>query len=175
MEHMNQTHIESHAWPLLFSHHGMILGKGFLADIEVNGRVLATVEADGVWIDGVNPGGIALGAQTLNATHVELRNTLARVFIDFAEQTSGFDDFKARVEAFFNETDDDTVREWDAAVEAVRAGRITGPDGIPRRDANSQCYIKVTRKTEAAITPKDNNIVQQESQDEIYAVYTKAA
>ena len=85
---MSQTGTTSHAWPLLFKHHGTILGKGFLADIEIHGRVLATPEADGVWIDGVNPGAISLGAATLNDTHAELRSTLARVFIDFAEQTA---------------------------------------------------------------------------------------
>ncbi len=58
-----------------------------------------------MWIDGVNPGAIALGAKTLNETPVELRNTLARVFIDFAREALDFDDFKARVEAFFEETD----------------------------------------------------------------------
>ncbi|MEQ1897960.1 MAG: hypothetical protein ABL971_11305 [Vicinamibacterales bacterium] len=171
---MNQIN-QSTAWPLLFSHHGTILGKGFLADIEVKGRVLATLEADGVWIDGVHPGGIALGAQTLNATHLELRNTLARIFIDFAMQTSGFDEFKARVETFFHETDPDTLHEWDAAVEAVRAGRVVGPDGIPRCEASTPCYVKVTRKLVESVTPSDNTIVQQESLDELYAVYADAA
>jgi hypothetical protein len=166
----------SHAWPLLFKHHGTILGKGFLADIEVRGRLLATPEADGVWIEGVNPGAISLGAPTLTDTHTELRNTLARVFIDFAEQTSLFEDFKSRVEEFFNETDDATLREWDAAVQAVREGRLAGPDGVPRCDAEAfPCYVTITKKTVEAITPKDNTIVQAESQDALYTAYAKAA
>src|SRR5688572_29914780 len=100
---MTQTGTTAHAWPLIFKHHGTLLGKGFLADIEIRGRVLARPEADGVWIDGVNPAAIAFGAATLNATHTELRDTLARVFVDFAEETSGFEEFKARAEQFFNE------------------------------------------------------------------------
>ena len=165
--------MESSVWPLLFKHQGTILGKGFLADIEIHGRLLATPEADGVWIVGVNPGAISLGAATLNDTHAELRSTLAKVFIDFAEQTDNFDEFKACVEAFFNETDPDTQREWDEAVEAIRAGRVSGPDGVPRQDANAPRYIKVTPKPVEAVTPKDNNIVQEESQDAYY--YAKAA
>src|SRR5687767_13938071 len=129
---MNHSDTSSHAWPLLFKHHGTILGKGFLADIEIHGRVLARPEAGGVWIEGVNPGAISLGAATLNDTHAELRATLARVFVDFAEQTAGFDEFKTRIEQFFHETDKDTEQEWEAAVEAVRAGRVAGPERIPR-------------------------------------------
>jgi hypothetical protein len=170
---MNATGNTTHPWPLLFKHHGTILGKGFLADIEIHGRLLATPEADGVWIDGVNPSAISLGAKTLNETHAELRNTLARIFIDFTEQTANFEEFEARVQAFFNETDSETQREWDAAVEAVRAGRTAGPDGIPRKDAETPCFVKITQKTVEAITPKDNTIVQQESQDAYY--YAKAA
>ncbi len=173
MEHIGTS---SHAWPLLFKHHGTILGKGFLADIELHGRVLARPEADGVWIDGVNPGAISLGAATLNETLVELRSTLARVFIDFAEQTDGFDALKARIEEFFNETDPESEREWDSAVEAIRAGRVTGPDGIPRQDATAaRRYVKVTPKPIEDVTPKDNTIVQQESLDAFYAIYDRAA
>ena len=172
---MSKTGTTAHAWPLLFEHHGTLLGKGFLADIEIHGRVLARPEADGVWIDGVNPGAISLGAKTLNDTHTELRATLARVFVDFAEQTSSFEEFKARAEQFFHETDDETEHEWAAAVEAVRAGMVVGPDGIPSRDADAERYIKVTQKTVEAVTPKDNTIVQAESADAYYAAYAKAA
>lgn len=166
---------EPTAWPLLFRHRGTILGKGFLADIEIHGRLLARSEPDGVWVDGVNPGAISLGAKTLNDTHAELRQTLARLFVDFAEETAGFDEFAARVDAFFHETDPATEQEWDAAVAAIRAGRVMGPAGVERQDADAPRFVRVTLKTVEAITPKDNSIVQQESQDAYYAVYADAA
>jgi hypothetical protein len=162
------------AWPLFFKHHGTLLGKGFLADIEIQGRLLARPEADGVWIDGVNPGAIAFGGATLNETHAGLRDTLARIFVDFAEQTFSFEEFKAMVEHFFNESDEETLREWDAAVAAVRAG-MPGPDGVQRKDANAASYIRITQKPVEAVTPKDNTIVQQESEDALYAAYAQAA
>jgi hypothetical protein len=168
------TTATSLAWPLFFKHHGTLLGKGFLADIEIHGRLLARPEAGGVWIDGVNPGAIAFGGATLNETHAELRDTLARIFVDFAEQAADFDGFKTLVEGFFAESDDETLREWDAAVAAVRAG-VPGPDGVPRRDASAEPYIRVTPKPVEAVTPKDNTIVQQESQDALYAAYAEAA
>ena len=76
---------------------------------------------------------------------------------------------------FFAETDPVTEREWDAAVEAIRAGRVAGPEGMKRQDAKSPLYIRVTPKSVEAITPKDNTIVQQESQDAYYAAYANAA
>ena len=148
---MNQD-VKSHALPLLFTHRGTILGNGFLAEIEFLGRVLATLEVDGVWVDGVNPGAIAVGAKTLVDTKKELDNALVRVFVDFAEHTASFEDFSSRVENFYNESDTDTMREWQEAVAAVRAGKTTGPEGMVKRDAETAPYVKVTRKTAKAVT-----------------------
>ena len=152
-------------WPLLYSHRGTIMANGFLAEIELHGRLLATKEPEGVWIDGVNPGAIAVGAKTLSDTYGELRNTLARVFIDFADQSKDFDEFKAKVEHFFNETDPDTERDWEDAVLEVRSGDVVGPDELPRVNANTNRSVSVRLKTVEAVTTKDNSIIQQESQD----------
>ena len=46
---------------------------------------------------------------------------------------------------------------------------------MKRQDAKSPLYIRVTPKSVEAITPKDNTIVQQESQDAYYAAYANAA
>ena len=162
------SEFKSSTWPLLFSHHGTIMGNGFLAEIEIHGRLLATKEPKGVWIDGVNPGAIAVGAQTLSGTYGELRNVLALVFIDFANQARNFDEFKAKVELFFNETDPGTVHDWENAVIAVRSGAEAGPDGLPRMDASTARYVSVKLKTADAVTTKDNSIIQQESQDSYY-------
>ena len=42
-----------------------------------------------------------------------------------------FGAFKAEVERFFQQTDDETVREWLEARDAVRAGTLSF-DGVPR-------------------------------------------
>ena len=157
------------AWPLLYSHLGTIMANGFLAEIELHGRLLATEEPEGVWIDGVNPGAIAVGAKTLSDTHVELRNTFARVFIDFADQSEDFNEFKAKVEHFFNETDPGTERDWEDAVLAVRSGAVVGPEELPRVNANTKRSVSVRLKTAETVTTKDNSIIQQESQDHYYA------
>src|SRR5438105_3607256 len=53
------------AWPLIFSYKGTIMGKGFLAEIALTGRLLASQEMAGVWLYGVNPGALSVGAPTL--------------------------------------------------------------------------------------------------------------
>src|ERR1700739_4655066 len=112
----NAEETKSPAWPLLFTHRGTIMGKGFLAEIEFQGRVLATPEVEGIWVSGVHPGAIAVGAATLADTHTELFNTLGRVFVDFAQQSGTFDEFKAMVERFYYESDPETEHEWEQAV-----------------------------------------------------------
>lgn len=149
------------AWPILFTHRGTILGNGFLAEIELKGRLIATPEVEGVWLYGVNPGALAVSGRTLADANVELRNTLTRVFIDFAEDASTFDAFKTRVEQFFDETDSESVREWEDAVKCVRAGNVVGPEGLIRADANEARYVNVTRKAVEAVTPKDNPLVKE--------------
>jgi hypothetical protein len=165
---MNHEH-KSTAWPLLFNHRGTILGKGFLAEVELQGRLLATPEVEGIWLDGVNPGSLALGASNLAEANAELQNTLTLLLIDFAEEAPTFDAFKANVEHFFNDTDTDSEREWNAAVECVRAGAVNGPEGLPRHRAESERIVKVTQKAVEAVTPKDNMIGRQPIGSELAA------
>ena len=49
------TTVKSIAWPLIFTYAGPVFGKGFLAQVELCGRLLAVPEIEGVWLDGVNP------------------------------------------------------------------------------------------------------------------------
>jgi hypothetical protein len=165
---MNQSDKQSTAWPLIFSYRGTILGQGFLADINLSGRVLASPESGGVWVYGVNPGAIAVSAPTLADTNVELRNTLTRLFIDFARETGTFEKFKAVVERFIAESDSVSVAEWQAARAEVRAGRVTGPGDLPKDTSTAEYFVKVTQKPINTVTPQDNLLVQQESTPAVY-------
>jgi len=123
---MSQNEQKSPLWPLIFGYRGTILGRGFVADITLQGRVLASPESDGVWVYGVNPGAIAITAPTLGDTHGKLRSTLHRLFVDFAENATDFDDFKTTIERFVEESDPDTQQEWETARASVRAGSAAG-------------------------------------------------
>ncbi len=90
-------------WPLLFTHKGSVFGNGFLADIELCGRLLAEPNAEGVWLYGVKPGALAVGAVNLATANTELLKALVAVFVDFAEESKTFGQFKSMVEQYFNE------------------------------------------------------------------------
>lgn len=163
---------KSIAWPLIFTYRGTILGNGFLAEISLQGRVLACPESEGVWVYGVNPGAIAISAPTLAATNVELRDTLTRLFIDFAEEAKTFDGLKTTIERFMEESDADSHEAWEAARREVREGRVMAPSDLRRETDDSVRYFaEVTEKPLNAVTPQDNLIVAQE----VTRVYEMAA
>ena len=144
------------AWPLFFSYRSPIVGRGFLADVELLGRVLATV-GDDVWLDGVNPGAFAVEAASLDVAGAALRTALTNVFIDMAADADAVE-FEHRVVAFFNAQDDDTLDEWQEAVEAIRRGEHGAPE-LPRFAAETPIEIRVTTKPGADLMPEDNPMI----------------
>jgi hypothetical protein len=146
----------SPTWPLLFSYRGPVFGNGFLAHVDMCGKLLARVETEGIWFDGVNPGAFAVGAPTLEAASRIVTEALTKVLIDFAESADSFLSFKTTAERFYNQTDADTVGEWDWAVEAVKQGVMPIPAGLPRTPSGWQCGIQIVEKTLEEITPHDN-------------------
>lgn len=144
------------AWPLLFRFRGPVLGKGYIAVVELLGRVLARPENDAVWLDGVNPGALAVGASSIKTANKELNSALTAVFVEFAEQAATFDDFKAAVVAFFHETDRETVSEWETSVAAVQKGKLLSPGLLPVLPAQSPLTVNVTYKPVETVTPQDN-------------------
>ena len=150
------------AWPLCFTYAGSVIGKGFVARVDLCGRLLAVPEAEGVWLHGVSPAAVAVGAPTLSEANLELRDILTRTFIDFANESENFGAFKARVEAFYHATDDDAA-EWQAAVDSIKAGTTPVPEGV-RRCPDTELYVRVSEKTIAQLTPADNPLVNREAQ-----------
>ena len=119
------------AWPLCFTYAGSVIGKGFVARVDLCGRLLAVPEVEGVWLYGVSPAAVAVGAPTLSDANLELRDILTKTFIDFANESDTFGAFKAKVEGFYNATDDDAA-EWQAAVDSIKAGTTSVPEGVHR-------------------------------------------
>lgn len=142
-------------YPLFPSYQGAVIGKGFVADISARGRILASLDAEGWWLYGVNPGAVAADGHSLEDAHAQIRETLRLVFIDFAEEAQSFDEFKARVTLFFDETGDDAVEDWKAAVEAIR-GSGGANIGLPRAPAESSVFIVVSEIAQAELTPALN-------------------
>jgi hypothetical protein len=132
-------------YPLFLSYQGATIGNGFVAEVSGRGRVLATIETEGVWMYGVNPGAIAADGGSLDEAHAQLRETIRLVLIDYAKEAKDFAEFRTRVQTFFNQTDDDSVAEWDQAVVSIQ--ERDGPDfNLPRVSATSSVYICVDEK-----------------------------
>lgn len=164
---MNNTQSEQElrpaSWPLLFSHKSRIDGKGYSAEVELSGRLLAELEMEGVWLYGVNPGAIAVGATTLATANVDLHNSLHTVFMDFAEGAATFADFKKEVERFFNESDPTSIAEWEGAVARVKCSTtIEIPGGLPVRDANTtKVFVRVAEPPPETSQGKDDRIAAE--------------
>lgn len=147
-----------HALPLLFTYSGLIMGRGFLASVTFCGRLLAWQETEGVWIDGINPGGFAVGGKNLHEANLALRETLTKVLVDFSFETPSFDAFRAEVERFYLETDDSSVGLWDSALEALKAGTLTVPAGLQRKPSEWTCHITIEPKRLEDLTASDNSV-----------------
>lgn len=142
--------------PLVFSYTGTILGKGFLAEIELSGRLLACQEIDGFWLYGVRPGALSVGDANLGTANIALRETLTRLFIDVARESETFEAFRSSLLTFFDETDSETLKEWGEAVTRVRQGAVNVPNGLPKKTAEIEPFINVKLKAISEVTPADN-------------------
>jgi len=147
-------------WPLLFTYKSRVFGKGYIAAIELCGRLLAELEIEGVWLYGVNPGALAVGASNLKNANVDLHKVLTAVFADFAEVAASFSDFKAEVERFFRETDKESALEWDRLVQRLKASpTVEAPGGLPIKDAvRTKLSVWVSEQALDTVTPDDNRV-----------------
>ena len=110
-------------YPLLFGFRDLVAGRGFFAEIAVDGRAILVEEEDAsFWMYGVNPGAIAAGGDCTGAARSEFRSLYRSVLFDFAGVAEDFAELKQLVADFFNQTNEDNEARWAAAVKQVRAG-----------------------------------------------------
>lgn len=150
--------------PLIFTYRDLVYGTGFLADIRVRGRVLAVTEQDGVWMYGVNPGGLAASGSTIPEAHAAFRRSFRAVLFDIAEDASGFDDFTAQTRQFVNEATTAVEVAWQEAVEAHRASRFvlgTAAREMERLPAETPVSVDIVLKTQSDFTPALNELDEE--------------
>ncbi len=144
--------------PLLFTFKDLVYGDGFLADIEAQGRALlerGPEEEGEVWITGVQPGGIAEGAESALKAYAKFKNTYKAVLFDVALEAKTFNEFRQEVQNFFNEVCSPAEKEWWHAVERVRKERYT-EKGLHKRSAKNTEMKIIIKKVKSA--PKYNTI-----------------
>jgi hypothetical protein len=146
-------------YPLLFSFENTVLGKGFVAHVTTHGRALASEEEKGVWIYGVEPGGVSAGGATFPEARAEFGRAFSNILFDIALDAADFQDFEAQADTFFAETDVPTLEEWDAALKEMRAGRLVEAlekDPLPTLPANSPRCIRVDFLAVEDVRPQHN-------------------
>ena len=146
---MNHLH-----FPLFFTYHDRVFGKGFMADVISHGRVLAVLEADEHWVYGVQPGSFAATGEDPADAFTAYRQSFRNVLIDLAEESESSREFEAAVDKMFFDVNIVREQEWNSAVDKVRAGKVTLD--IQRESADSESYIRVEFKDLEHVSPADN-------------------
>ena len=141
-------------WPLWVTHRGVTVGRGFIAKVEVTGRLVAHQDATGIWLEGVTPAGLVLdaGASTIEEAQPLLRETLVGALNVFAEDAAAFREFRDAVHAFLSTTDEVAIQEWRGAVERVRSTRER-PDGLDVWSADRETSVSIAEMAVEDLTP----------------------
>lgn len=140
--------------PIFFTFRNTVFGNGFAAEVCAQyGRALGVVESDGVWLYGINPGGMAAHGADPDDVHRAFRHTFSNILVDLAAEARNFAEFAAAVRSFFDETNEGYVADWAEAVVAVRQGDVQAPT-LKRVNADSQRSITVSEKHD--FTAADN-------------------
>ncbi|HUO57902.1 MAG TPA: hypothetical protein VMV05_06965 [bacterium] len=120
------------AYPLIFKFKDMIAGPGFLAGVQIEGRVLMVEEKeDGVsewWLNGVSPGGIAQEGATPQEAYLNFREFFRGVLEDLAVSTGNFVEFQKSVNNFIMTENKVQAAIWTETRNAIRSGSLK-PDG----------------------------------------------
>lgn len=144
-------------FPLLFRRQRLVAGRGFVAHVDIRGRLVAHRTDAGFWLSGVEPGDVSASGATLHEAFAAFQESLAGVLADIAMDPASFDEFEVEVSAFFASRDGEEERIWNEAVECVR----TNPDdtrflNLLRLSADDPRGVKVTLLQPSAVSPSDN-------------------
>ena len=141
-------------WPLWLAHRGVTVGRGFIAKVELTGRLVAHQDSTGIWLEGVTPAGLVLdaGASSIEEVQPLLRETLAGALNVFAKDAGSFGEFRDTVQAFLGTTDEAALEEWREAVERVRSTRER-PGGLEVWSADRETSVSVAEMAVEDLTP----------------------
>ena len=141
-------------WPLWLAHRGVTVGRGFIARVEIDGRLLAHQDSTGIWLEGVTPAGLVIdaGASAIDDLRPQVRQTLVDALDLFAKDAGTFGEFRDAVQVFLSTTDEEASRAWHAAVERVRGTRER-PGGLDVWPADRETSVTVAEMAVEDLTP----------------------
>ena len=149
---------QKNAWPLIFTYQGNVFGHRYIASVSAVSRVLAIQEDDGIWLSGVQPGGVAAGGTNVWEACEAYRKAFVGVLADIASSAGDFAAFEAEAARMLADRDDPAFEDWAAAVEDNRRSRLdwTQMQQLPVKSAAMTPSLNAILKSE--MTPADNII-----------------
>lgn len=150
-------------FPLFFSHGGMAAGRGFLAHVEIHGRLLLEeTDKDFFSFFGVNPGGVAGQGSTQVEARRDFLEEIRLVVFDLAAEASSFPEFRELVEEFVRDTNKPTEALWLEAVQGVRSGAIdkSGFSTLLPAERPSKAVVRLIHEFSPSINPDLNQSEQ---------------
>ena len=141
---LRKGRVAMRTWPLWLAHRGVTVGRGFIANVELTGRLVAHQDSTGIWLEGVTPAGLVLdaGASSIEEVQPLLRETLVGALNVFAKDAGSFGEFRDAVQAFLSTTDEAALEEWREAVDRVRSTRER-PGGLDVWSADRETSVSV--------------------------------
>jgi predicted RNase H-like HicB family nuclease len=136
-------------YPLLFGRRELVEGNGFVARVTVSGRALLVDENGDYWIEGINPGGFAANGRSPSEALAEFGSALRAVLFDIASDAGSFQDFHDEVQRFFEETNVPALRDWEEAVQRVKAGQLDA-DWLSKSPADTKLGVEVVEVNQPA-------------------------
>jgi hypothetical protein len=154
--------VELKEHPMMLTLQDTISGDGFLAGVTLSGRAFLRKESDGKWwMYGVRPAAIAESGGTIEEAFLHFRQRYKETLFDIAQESLNFDAFRAEVERFFYEGDEDE-QVWENALRTIRKENITPPEPFStlRRESPesrpSQITIERLDRVGKQFMPSDN-------------------
>lgn len=145
-------------YPVFLNFKELIAGKKFLAGIVGRIRAVVVKEDGKHWFYGVNPGGIDDGGTTLDEAQFRFRDSFKKVLQEIAQDAQSFDEFKAEVRKFIEETDEAEEKDWLEARKAIREGSVKPGEqfsSLPRIEEDSARFEVVLLES-SKITVESN-------------------
>lgn len=143
--------------PLVCTYRNSVAGKGFVAKVEMRGRMLAVVdENDELWLHAVHPAGWSESGDSIAEAHGLFRQTYTAMLYDLAEDAADFKEFRTAVNDL-NRHSEALFESWNEAVANMRpewADRVN----LSIEPAGQMPYIKVEELRLSNVSPESNHL-----------------
>ena len=129
-------------YPLMVSHGMTVEVGGRELAVQARCRMTAEEEDGAFTLSGAEPGGFLAGGETFDEAVQGVATALSDIIKDTAEESNGPAEFRAEMNRFLKDGDDDTLEEWHEARKAAADG--AGPfDWMIRAGYETDAHMRI--------------------------------